>query len=594
MPSTTLQKRISAFESIAAPSLRPASNHPATPHSAQKSALDILETPLSPTTAASLQPVAAFTRPSPSPSPPNLGRKTSLIDLHDWVVDDGPSPVRAANGHIDSTETPTQMRFDNKRHSANRNGGLLISLESPPRPKPRPKPANLSSVLKPPQLPPRRSSYTSLKSVASSSSHQSCSPPPPAFLYPPRKHSDSLTVDHARQYPPHSLDLDARSRGTSAHAPSSSISSFHSVSLSSDTDPSTPGSVANFIATFPMDREPTANGKQNDADSVSLSESYEEVSASLLASPATERTITLDWEKAMAKRKPMPPKLPQRPNSGSSSSRSSMKSPPPPAHPISRVASGSHSTPPSPIIKPTASAASLSNTVVTTYAPRRAAPPPPSRSSDRSSIQSTATTHSFSSSSQSHQSRNTYASSDISLKTKRPTPVPLAARRRYEEVFNSNVIQRRKAEKCKQDGKPALLSPAEARGRRAAGWRGLSVDLINTDDMPTNSEPDEVVNEVVGSDEKLEGAIIKKIWQRSGLDKPRLAEIWNECDLTAQGALSQEAFAKGMWRIDEELRRAQTQAVKSASKTNSGSYRSSSLRANSKPPTPQKPRNILR
>lgn len=436
----------------------------------------ILETPLSPLTAALLQPA------SPSPSPPNLGRKTSLIDLKDWVVDDGP--------------TPTQKAFT-----------PLITLGSPPRPKP--KPANLSAAFKtPPQLPPRKPSYTSLKSVPS--------------------RQDSLTVEHAHRYPPLALDLNSRPKNSSGHVQSSSVSSFHSVSLSSDTDPSTPGSVANFIATFPMDEE--HHRKNGDADSISLSESYEEVSTSSLASPATERLITLDWEKAMAKRKVIPPKLPERPKSATTRV-THQRSTPSHSHPISRTASTSGSSPSSPDIRPAISPASSSSTLA--YTPRRAAPPPPpSRSSDRSSIQSTATTNSYSSSSQSHHSRANPVPSVVNPKVKRPTPVPLGVRKRYEVVFNANIIQRRKAEKRRLEEKPTHLSPVEARARRAAGWRGLSVDLITGDDSlsaqpqePVRHDGDKVDQEV-DQDEKLEGPIVRLIWERSRLDSARLSDIW--------------------------------------------------------------------
>ena len=65
----------------------------------------------------------------------------------------------------------------------------------------------------------------------------------------------------------------------------------------------------------------------------------------------------------------------------------------------------------------------------------------------------------------------------------------------------------------------------------------------------------------------------------------------NACDLTNQGALSLEAFVKGMWQIDEELRRMQLQTIKTASNTNLGSYRSNTLRSNV---TQKKSRDILR
>ena len=350
-----------------------------------------------------------------------------------------------------------------------------------------------------PQLPPRKRSSESL-------------------LYPPRQHISPTT-----------------GRNPSSHAPSSSISSFHSVSLSSDTDTSVPGSVTNFIATYPVDLDQFPIKKNHDADETSLTESYENVSTTSLASPATtERMITLDWEKAMAKRMTVPPKLPNRPGSAKSPvTKPPLKSPPPPhpSYPIRRVASGSRLTSSTPIARPTLSTTTTpsSSAFATSYTPRRVAPPPPpSRSSDRSSIASTTTTHSFSSSSQSHQSHNLYSPSLLSLKTKRPTPVPLAARKRYEVVFNANIMQRRKAEKRKLQEKPALLSVTEARSRRAVGWRGLSVDLLTTNDIPQqlNHGNGSAVDDTIGPDEKLEGPIIKQIWKRSGLQNSRLAEIW--------------------------------------------------------------------
>ncbi|KAJ2935640.1 hypothetical protein H1R20_g1453, partial [Candolleomyces eurysporus] len=197
-------------------------------------------------------------------------------------------------------------------------------------------------------------------------------------------------------------------------------------------------------------------------------------------------------------------------------------------------------------------------------------------------------------------------------RTKRPTPVPLAARRRYEKVFRANVIQRRKAVEEQRKGKATnghktngLLSPnnvpsaSPTSSGRGRGWRGLSVDLITGDpdsvaaqlngavakkdkgkarDTDSDSDDDDDLvkvksklfekdkenEELVGKDERLEGAIVKLVWKRSGLEKRRLAEIWNECDPTQTGSLDIDAFVKGMWRIDEELRRAQSQLLKSA------------------------------
>lgn len=464
--------------------------------------------------AASRQPVV-----SPSPSPPSLGRKTSLIDLKDWVVADGtfPSPKRSSSSvsHYKSTTAIKKQSGERPVGSA-----PLIDLHSPPKskPKPRPKPANLAGTptaatkgQSPPHLPPRKPSHTSLKSAAAQA-------PQLNFLYPPRP-QDSLPINPR---------LDPHLKG-SGHAQSSSISSFHSVSLSSDTDTS---SVSNFIATFPIERNrssASANSGTNDIDSVSLTESFEEVSASSLTSPAEEK---FEWQFATRK----PPKLPERP--ASTNSKTSSQASQPRMGSLKAAGSG----PSSPVNQPTlsrhSSVSTLNNAAppYSPYTPRRAAPPPPrSRSSDRSSILSNATTQSFSShSSHSHQQLPPLPGGPVvTLKTKRPTPVPLAARQRYEVVFVKNVLQQRKTQYAKENQKPSngLLSPPSevARNRRAAGWRGLSVDLIVDPEGPTTSQNQHdksAVDEAVDDDEKLEGAIVRLIWKKSGLESTRLAEIW--------------------------------------------------------------------
>jgi hypothetical protein len=128
----------------------------------------------------------------------------------------------------------------------------------------------------------------------------------------------------------------------------------------------------------------------------------------------------------------------------------------------------------------------------------------------------------------------------------------MAARKRYETVFNGNIIQRRRAEKHQRklalmklqggDEKKKggeLLSPGGPRSRRSVGWRGLSVDLVTGDPNTVTQqlqqqmekqkaleEREDQVDEFVGQDERLEGAIIRMIWKPCGLDKRRLADIW--------------------------------------------------------------------
>lgn len=164
-------------------------------------------------------------------------------------------------------------------------------------------------------------------------------------------------------------------------------------------------------------------------------------------------------------------------------------------------------------------------------------------------------------------------------------------------VFNGNVLQKRIADRQKREEKPALLSPTEARGRRAAGWRGLSVDLIENDDLlaqQSGQDPDkrdDWADVAIGSDEQLDGVIVQMIWSRSGLDRTRLSEFWNECDPKGEGFLDLDSFVKGMWRIDEELRRTQTHALKSTSNVSLSSLKSRRSQAG---PRTQKPKDILR
>lgn len=122
--------------------------------------------------------------------------------------------------------------------------------------------------------------------------------------------------------------------------------------------------------------------------------------------------------------------------------------------------------------------------------------------------------------------------SPIGAKSKRLTPVPSAAQKRYGAVFNANIIQRRRVAAI-NEREPRRLTHAEAkRTRQAAGWRGLSVDLITAppeemqDAKGKNKEQSLQIDETVGPNERLEGSIIKSIWSRSGIERRKLVEIW--------------------------------------------------------------------
>ncbi len=177
MASSAVKARINAFEAMQAGG----------PVMASRSPPDLLETPISPT-ATSISPILPSPTPrksmppSPSPSPPNLGRKTSLIDLKDWVVDDGPLPyVPRQRPPIARKAPPPLTPKPTPRHVSdsvvNKHSPPLISLDSPPKTRPAP------------PLPPRKSSYTSLKSISptNTSNSSSRSPRPPV---PSRKRWD--------------------------------------------------------------------------------------------------------------------------------------------------------------------------------------------------------------------------------------------------------------------------------------------------------------------------------------------------------------------------------------------------------------------
>ncbi|KAI9065416.1 hypothetical protein FKP32DRAFT_1624132 [Trametes sanguinea] len=538
MSSSAVKARISAFEAIQA------SNSTSTVTGSSRSPPNLLESPISPS-ATSFPPIAPSpshtpirpTAPSPSPSPPNLGRKTSLIDLKEWVVPDGPLPyVPRQKPPVVRKPPPVPAAKPSPRHVSDsvvttKVPTPLIHLESPPKTRTAP------------PLPPRKPSYSSLKSVSASNSSSSSLPHSPSRPTPPlpnntRTHSDSLTVDHT--YPPFSkLGITIPSR----HAPASSISSFHSVSLSSDggTDPTTPGSLSNHIATFPVEHDDNSDhhnerGSIREPDAVSLDESFENLSVTSAVSPSAS-SVSHDWE-IYAKRAPEPPKLPQRPTKPPSV-------PPSPRHsPLlapKRDGAQPVPPPPPPRSRPPSSRNSLAST---------------SAASDRSSILSTATSRTSASARSTTTTPKPLSKPAPKSKTAqlaRPTPVPPAARKRYEAVFTGNVLAARHIERAK--------SPPLRKARQAAGWRGLSVDLItNPEVVSVSSAPvsrSGSVDEEVGADERLDGKVVRAIWKLSRLRRETLRVIWTECDPAGTGSLDKDAFVKGMWRIDEELRKAQ-------------------------------------
>ncbi|KAI0064522.1 hypothetical protein BV25DRAFT_1914236 [Artomyces pyxidatus] len=382
---------------------------------------------------------------------PALPHKTSLLDLKDWVIDDGPA------------RTPRAP---------------LIKTSSPP---------------KAPPLPPRKASA----GFAPTSPHM-LMPPDPEHTYPPAL---------------------APSR-RAAHAPASSISSFHSVSLSSD------------------------GGHPADEDAESLDESFENVSTPSVLIPPV----------ALPPRpKPKPPAPAPKPSGiarfGESGAANGRAAEPPklPQRPVAKARSSGSSQSSlltSPVLTPTPSGSSSSlslplslsspSTPVTTYTPRRPAPrpPPPGTRSPASSI-TKPRAPSLPSTSASH------ARHPPPLTTPHP-----AARARYDALFTANVRARLPAD--------TLRVPKK---RANAGWRGLSVDL-DLEEKEATLEKEKPAAEVP-ADARVDGQVVKCIWLKSRLEPETLRSIWAECDPGGLGSLDREAFARGMWRIDEELRRAQ-------------------------------------
>ncbi|KAF9792168.1 hypothetical protein BJ322DRAFT_18328 [Thelephora terrestris] len=629
-PSTSIQSRISAFESLK--DQRPHKTNPkiindfgelADDADAPSDAPNILEEPISPI-AHAFSTIAPSSTPSPmnrvhslsgsdlhspSRSPPSLGRKSSLLDLNDWVVDvEGPNVSSTGTGPIGAA--PHRWLAPPAPGS---------SLSTRPLPPPRKgMPERPTSTRSPPStttpliqldevtpqksksgppIPPKKvpaSKLTNSPNVrpAHLASSISISPKPPTLSLPRR--TDSLTVEPQHIYPP-SLKLDIVPNGRGRHAPASSVSSFHSVSLSDGGDTGTPSSLTHFVFTYPMDRNVTGNtsGSGNNGsvhgggdDSCSLDESFENVSTI-----SDSHSYDFAYGSLPPTKPQIPPRLPERrnkPQTGASAiatskTQATISSPPQsPVPPLARMPSTSSTTsnrrmPPPP--PPNRNSSSIPRTTASSRAS-----PPSTSASDRSSILSTATTGTSYTSGSSHTptiNSTIFGNSGSSInKFSRQPPIPASARHRYEKVFYINVEARKRARlETSQKQIPGLLgvpgmgssSPTSVKkARKAAGWRGLSVDLITNpaENLPSHSpshpgsrrgsmeSADSGGVTERGKDDRLEGVVVKRIWMCSNLDREKLRMIWNDCEGSDTGSLEVDAFVKAMWRIDEELRKA--------------------------------------
>ena len=93
-------------------------------------------------------------------------------------------------------------------------------------------------------------------------------------------------------------------------------------------------------------------------------------------------------------------------------------------------------------------------------------------------------------------------------------------------MFGANVVAARHVRKS-----AAPPPPPARKVRQAAGWRGLSVDLItNPENAPqpgaAGAALQEAVEEEVGAEDRLEGAFVRAIWKLSRLENATLRVIW--------------------------------------------------------------------
>src|SRR6267142_1255011 len=187
MPSSMLQARIKAFEALGNGASKEILDSVAIQsESAQPEHL--LDRPHSPS-AASIPPIVPTTY-SPSASPP-LRHRSSLVDLKDWVIDDGPfRPSYSPTTTILSGYSPLQAIKPLPHDTA-----PLISFEGPPTPQ------SISSTRVPP-LPPRKLSFNAPRSVSAPAASPTLPAAPPSsenhMLMPPGS-------DHP--YPPTLRDI---------------------------------------------------------------------------------------------------------------------------------------------------------------------------------------------------------------------------------------------------------------------------------------------------------------------------------------------------------------------------------------------------
>lgn len=465
-PSTSLRSRIAAFENGTIVNDDPDEN------GVREDVHDYMDVPISPTASSMLGPLL---KPTASPiatppisrpdSPNSPGGKTSLVDFSEFELPTAKAPPQlparpsssASKTYTSVSSRDSASSFDASRFSAEFSSSRSADSHT-----------SSSSVTSPP-LPPRKPTYLQTTSTTPSSPINVTTPRPGMLTSNDTNDGISSSWYKVPQLSsPQFLDVQAALNASPrrSHGHALSTSSFQSVSLSSDGDGPE------------LDDEPSGVSTPSVSDAIAA---------------FNNRSVETGPAKAASENGNA---LPYVPRKSPRSRDNSATTPTAPTGPSPTLPSPStKSPPPLPARKPTVparpsapSSTSSSTQSVSQFSIRRVAPPPVYPPAKPSFPQTTAEAPTTS---------RTVSSSSID---RRKAPIPPAARRRYETVFDKNVANR--STKYTSPGHTPLSS---------SGWRGMD----GLDDVTTGD-----------NGPKMSGALIKSIWECSKLPKATLRRIW--------------------------------------------------------------------
>lgn len=462
-PSTSLRSRIAAFETGTITNDDPDEN------GVREDVHDFMDVPISPTASSMLGPLLKptaspiVTPPISRPDSPNSpGGKTSLVDFSEFELPTKAPPQLPARPSSSASKTYTAVSsrdsassFDASRFSAEFSSSRSADSHT-----------SSSSVTSPP-LPRRKPTHLQTSSATPSSPINVTTPRPGMLNTNDTNDGISSSWYKVPQLSsPQFLDVQAALNASPkrSHGHALSTSSFQSVSLSSDGDGAEPDevstpSVSDAIAAFNNRSVETGPAKTTSENGNNLPYVPRKSPRSRDNSASTPTT-------PIGPSPTMPP--------------SSAKSPPPPPLPARKPTIPARPSAPS--------STSSSAQSVSQFSIRRVAPPPvypPAKPSLPQAVAEAPTTS------------RTASSSSID---RRKAPIPPAARRRYETVFDKNVANR--STKYTSPGHTPLSS---------SGWRGM-------DGLDDGAFGD------VGP--KMSGVLVKSIWECSKLPKATLRRIW--------------------------------------------------------------------